>query len=284
MPSFELLADGVHEFPPLPAYVYSKLSMVASGSGNIAVEFRHPGSDEWQNVPESLNADAGNIVKFTGLIAQLRFTLSGSTGGAVVTANPLDIAAFDSNIVSGPGGFNRLRVDTGEPGFWAGRQFAWQSEVVLSAGEVIAFRFDLPLDVVLLDSQLTVDEGSMYYRVFRADQITETGTFATDATGKAHPLNVTSFSPAYALQTTAFTDGASASGGVTISGGATPYPVSRLRTSGATAQAFLVGASGGLARGFPPTSAYVVVTQLPGATGGTKGTITLKFEERDWGY
>ncbi|GAA0567544.1 hypothetical protein ACFQH5_15735 [Halomonas salifodinae] len=186
-------------------------------------------------------------------------------------------------LASGPDGFRRIRVDAGEPGFWAAQQFAWEYELSLAAGETQVFRFDLPVDVILLDSQLSVDDGSLYYRVYRADQITETGSFATNVTSKAHPLNVTSFAPSYALQTTAWTDGVSPTGGVTIDDDS-PYPVRRVRTSGATAHASLVGANAGLMRGFPPTSAYVVATQLPGAAGGTSGIITLAFEERTWGY
>lgn len=282
MTTYALPSDGVYEFDP--DYDYASHSMVASGSGTVVVEYRHPGSSVWRPVPDgTLDATTGNIVTFTGIVDQFRFTLSGSTGGATVTSRTQEITAFGSNAVSGPEGFQRLRVDEGEPGFWAGRQFAWQYEISLTAGDVQVFRFDIPVDVILLDSQLTVDDGSMYYRVYRADQITETGAFATEVTGNAHPLNVTTFSPAYSMQTTAFTDGVSATGGVTIDDDS-PYPIARVRTSGATAQAFLVGASGGLSRGFPPTSAYVVVGQLPGASGGTKGVVTLKFEERTWGY
>lgn len=294
MATYPLPSDGVYTFDP-PFNGHNHSLSLSGTDGTVTLEARPEGDDSWHAVPNgTVDMTAPHVVRFVGSVDEYRFTLSGASAPVTVTEHNIPAGqgvnyeavetTFEPLLRSGPSDFRRLRVDAGEPGFWAAQQFAWQVELNLAAGETQVFRFDLVTDVILLDSQITVDSGSLYYRVFRADQVTETGTFATDVSTRAHALNVTSFAPAYTRQTTAFTDGVSASGGITIDGGAIAYPLARVRTSGATAQAFLVGASGGLARGFPPTSAYVVATQLPGASGGTQGTITLKFEERTWGY
>lgn len=293
MSTYPLPSDGVYTFDP-PFNGHNHSLSFSGTDGTVTVEARPEGTSAWHAVPNGeVDMASPHVVRFAGSVDEYRFTLAGASAPATVTELNIPAgqgvnyeaveATLEPLLRAGPSDFRRIRVDVGEAGFWAAQQFSWQYELILSAGETQVFRFDLLTDVILLDSQLSVDSGSLYYRVYRADQVTETGTFATDVTANAHPLNVTSFAPAYTMQTEAFTDGVSASGGITIDDDA-PYPIARVRTSGATGHASLVGASGGLSRGFPPTSAYVVATQLPGASGGTEGVITLKFEERTWGY
>lgn len=293
MRTYPLPEDGVYAFDP--AFSGHNHSLSFEGTdGTVTVEARPEGTDVWHAVPNGeVDMASPHVVRFAGSVDEYRFTLSGAT--QPVTVTELNIPAgqgvnyeavettLEPLLRAGPSDFRRVRVDVGEAGFWAGQQFGWQYELSLTNGQVQVFRFDLPTDVLLLSSNVTVDDGTLYYRVYRADQVTETGTFSTDLTANAVALNLMSFTPAYALQTTAATDGPSAGGGITIDDDA-PFPVLRLRTAGSTGHAATTGIDGGPSRGFPPTSAYVVATQLPGANGGTSGVITLKFEERTFGY
>lgn len=273
MTTYNLPADGVHEFDP--TYLHDGHAMVASGSGTVTVEYRHPGSDVWRRVPGTLDASTGNIIRFTGSVDLFRFTLSGSTGGASVEVKTQAMDAFESILLSGPDGFPRLRTDNGEPGFWAGRQFGVSYEFSIASGTRRVLKFETPVDAILYSAQINVDQGDLYYRVYGSpDDSIETSSFDTPLT--AIPLNTMTFTPSYTGQVMAST------GGDIDETGLTPFPVRRIRTADNSNFRQSAGAEAGLSRGFAPGFAYILMTPLSADT--VTGVLDIRYEERGYGY
>lgn len=273
MTTYTLPTDGAYEFDP--SYDYASHSLVASGSGSVVVEFRHPGSDVWRRVPGTLDASTGNIITFTGVMDQFRFTLSGSSGGATVTARTQQVQALESNLISGPDGFNRIRVDSGEPGFWYGRQFGVSYEFNIPIGGRLVLKFTTPIDAILYGAPLQVDSGDLYYRVFGfPNDSIETVAFTNPIT--THPLNTMSSAPSYTTQVLGFDDGDIDETGLE------PFPVARIRTADNSNFRASSTAGGGFARGFGAANAYIVLESMNGTA--TTGVLDLRFEDRDWLY
>lgn len=82
MTTYTLPADGVYQFDP--PYHYGQHSLAMEGGGSITIEARHPGSNAWLSVPGN-PLTPGEVVRFTGVVDEYRFTLSGSSGPVVVT-------------------------------------------------------------------------------------------------------------------------------------------------------------------------------------------------------
>lgn len=176
---------------------------------------------------------------------------------------------------SGTGKFKRQRTDVGEPGFWMGRQFGVSYEFSIASRQVL--KFMTPVDAILYVSNLHIDAGGLYYRVFGyPDDSIETAAFTNPVA--IHPLNTMSVSLPYANQVRAYDDGDIDETGLD------PYPTARLRASNATGQRNTTGIVKSDIRGFGPANAYIVMELLSGVTGPVTGVIDLKFEERDWGY
>lgn len=169
--------------------------------------------------------------------------------------------------------FQRLRVDSGEAGFWMGRQFGISYEFSITARTVI--RFANTVDTLLYSASIHIDAGDLRYRVFGSpDDSIETVAFNTTITPV--PLNTMTFNPGYAATTTVMT------GGDIDETGLVPFPVARVRAADNSNFRQTSGVNSGSTRGFGPAFAYVVMELLDATT--TTGVVDYRFEERDFGY
>lgn len=85
MTTYTLPGDGEHIIR-LPQY-YDGHAIDMSGAGSAVVEAQYPGGDAWYPVPNSPLTE-GKILRFTGVVDRLRFTVTGSSG-------PIDVHWFD---------------------------------------------------------------------------------------------------------------------------------------------------------------------------------------------
>lgn len=87
------------------------------------------------------------------------------------------VASVNSNLsgagVHGPlltdraGPSQRLRVDPGQTGFFAGRMFrSYTEQVIPVAGPAVSFRFTSPVDFILWSQTLTLTQGALRFEIF----------------------------------------------------------------------------------------------------------------------
>lgn len=166
----------------------------------------------------------------------------------------------------GYGESRRIRVDNGQTGFFAGREFRSFYEFSIPTGTSIVIKFSSPVDFILFQQALTVDAGGVKYTAEVTG--TEGGTFtALPVVGKnrmsVRPL------PFYTAQATIGQGG-------TFSGD-TVLDVARVVTAGATAQQITVGMTSD-ERGLPAGDYYIRLAAL--GNGTATGVYSLFWEER----
>lgn len=166
----------------------------------------------------------------------------------------------------GYGESRRIRVDTGQTGFFAGREFRSFYEFSIATGQSVVIKFTSPVDFVLFQQNLTVDAGSIKYTA----EITGTdgGSFtALPVIGKNRMAERPQ--PYYTALATIGQGG-------TFSGG-TIVDVARVVTSGATAQQITVGLTSD-ERGLPAGDYYIRLSSF--GNGTATGVYSLFWEER----
>lgn len=165
-------------------------------------------------------------------------------------------------------GFERLRVDTAQTGFFEGREFRSFVEFSLAAAASLTVRFTSPVGFILFGQSLVIDEGRLRLEV-RAGA-TPSGTFgvALPVIGKNRLPERRA--PFYEPQVTLATGG-SASGGTVVE-------VVRLNAGTASGQAQTAGGVVSDERGLPAGTYYLTLTHL--GTGACTGVYNLWWEER----
>lgn len=226
-------------------YLISLAADVLPSAGTITVEYQQPADMIWRPVPNAgARALSGLPLDFYvyGAVARVRVTLAGVVGGSNASvvlsrAEPLGLLPF---LLTDPSTRNsRLRVDVGQTGFFAGREFRTFRELNVSQGAPLYLRANVPLNIILFGLELEIESG--FARVETIVGGVEAGVWAE--TLPIFPRNTMSErpQPPYAAQVQ-LTAGGSVSGGMTID-------VLRLKTNAITNQASTVGTDAGDERG-----------------------------------
>lgn len=170
-----------------------------------------------------------------------------------------------SNLVTSPSKkTSRLRVDSGQTGFWENREYRFDVEVTAD----VVYKFSSPVNFILRSQTLTSHDGVTTFTAWSSTQGTAGGTFGTVI--NTLPNNAMTDAPSYTEQVT-----------ITTGGTFTPTDPSpseareyiKVASATATAQRNTVGGGGVPERGLPPGDYYLVFT-------GTDGSYRLVFEER----
>ncbi len=164
-------------------------------------------------------------------------------------------------------GERRLRVDVGQTGFFAGREFRSFYEFSIATGQSVVLRFVSPVDFILFQQVLTVDAGGI--KMTGELGGTPAGSFnvAMPIIGKNRMSKIPQ--PPYVAQA------AMATGGTLT--GATVVDIMRVVTASATAQQISVGNTAD-ERGLPAGAYYIRLANL--SNGTSTGVYSLYFEER----
>ena len=162
-------------------------------------------------------------------------------------------------------GTRRLKVDVGQTGFFARREFRISQELSIASGQSLTFKFSSPVNFILWEQVLECDANLLKFEAVVGGA--PSGTFATPITiwGK----NRMTEQPEYLPQVTVSTGGSVTGGQIA--------EVLRLQASGATAQRSSVGSTVGSERGLPAGDYYL---RLSAIGGDVSGTIALIWEER----
>lgn len=174
-------------------------------------------------------------------------------------------------LTDGAGPNQRLRVDPGQTGFFARRQWRLSFEFLALGATPIVLRVTMPVNFIIHLQSLSVDDGGVALRAYRTGQGTPGGTFSTPV--QMYSVNFMDEFPAYAFQ------GAVDTGG-TFTPSAPAVETIRVLTSGATAQATTVSAAQTGERGLAADTYYLVLENLPGISGTSNGVYALIVEER----
>lgn len=181
---------------------------------------------------------------------------------------------FDDLYTDGSYGPNRrLRVDVGQTGFFAGREFRTfkefsepDTEIANAATYVI--KAVVPVDVILFGLECIIDNGHIKIETVLGG--TEGGTFSE--TLPILPRNLMSERP-----TPLYTPLVVLTGGGTHTGG-TVIDVIRLKVENSSGAASSVGAEQGDERGIAAGTYYFRLSNI--GTGVVEGTFKARWEER----
>lgn len=164
------------------------------------------------------------------------------------------------------GPYARVRVDVGQTGFFAGREFRTFYEFSIPSGQTRVIKVTAPIDTIVQTFGAELDLAEL--RIELRSGGTEGGTFSTAM--PSLPANGMSTASGYVGQVTMSTGG-------THTGG-TVYDLLTLY-SGANAQkAVASSASENLPQGFPAGTYYISLQNTDGAT--ATGIFRARWEER----
>lgn len=164
------------------------------------------------------------------------------------------------------GPYARVRVDVGQTGFFAGREFRTFYEFSIPSGQTRVIKVAAPIDTIVQTFGAELDLAEL--RIELRAGGTEGGTFSTAL--PSLPANGMSTASGYVGQVTMSTGG-------THTGG-TVYDLLTLY-SGANAQkAVASSASESLPQGFPAGTYYISLQNTDGAT--ATGIFRARWEER----
>jgi hypothetical protein len=175
---------------------------------------------------------------------------------------------FDLLTDGGDGPNRRLRVDIGQTGFFAGREFRTFREFSIAAGQTLVLKIVVPINAILSEQSVELDAGSI--RITNASGGTPGGSFAETlpVIGKNNmserPL------PLYTPQIV-FTAGGTHTGGFI-------FDIHRVVAATATAQQSTVGNIIGDERGVAAGTYYVRYENF--GSGAATGTLWFFWEER----
>lgn len=166
------------------------------------------------------------------------------------------------------GEHRRLKVDVGHTGFYQGREFRTFYEFNIAAGQSTYLRFVSPIDFIVFQQNLEVDDGSI--RMSISSGGTPAGSFNVQlpiiGRNRMSERPLPLYEPVITVQ----------SGG-THSGG-TELDVMRLVAANATSQRTSIGASISDERGLPAGTFYLRFQNF--GTGAATGVYSLYWEER----
>lgn len=166
----------------------------------------------------------------------------------------------------------RLQVDEGQTGFFERRMFRTYYELNIPADGSAPrqFRFTSPINFILWEQSVVLDQGALRYEVFIG--ATSTGTWT--ALPRIGQNRMTEF-PEYTPQCTVETGG-------DFTGG-TAVDLIRVRTAAINNQATNVGQSSASERGLPAGTYHVRMNVITGGlpvNDAAQGVVVLRWEER----
>lgn len=256
---------------------------VAPSAGTVTIETQDIGSATWMTVTrgEDVDVTSGQAAfSFDGAIRFVRITFAGLVGGSMpilwVSSQAALIPLFDLLTDGGNGPSRRLRVDSGQTGFFSRHMWALAYEFAAAnpiAATPLVFKFIIPVNFIIHAHFLSVDQGGLTLRTYAASQGVEGGVFGSSYA----PLSENSMTEKelYAFQTL-ITSG----GTFTPNVNQRPITPLRVRTSGATAQQSSVGLGAVSEKGRAPGIYYAVLARMTGVTGDCTGVYNIVIEER----
>lgn len=165
-------------------------------------------------------------------------------------------------------GFERLRVDPGQTGFFEGREFRSFVEFSLASAASVTMRFTCPVGFILFGQSILLDEGRIRFEA-------RTGATPVGSFSVAHPIVGKNRlperrAPYYEAQATLDTGGSTTGG--------TLVEVVRVNAGTAGGQANTAGGLVSDERGLPAGTYYLTLTNI--GTGSCTGVYSLWWEER----
>ncbi|MFP4104821.1 MAG: hypothetical protein ACLFVU_01930 [Phycisphaerae bacterium] len=169
----------------------------------------------------------------------------------------------------------RVAVDVRQTAFAQGRQFRISYEYDVPEDENVVLRFESPIDFILQYEVLTCDDGSVRFRAYRSDDVTESGDYDTDI-------------PIFSNNAMNRVGGLSGQVSIKTGGDITPdsppsslqslaVETMRIRTANANShRASVSGACGG-ERGLFPGTYYLEIANI--GNGKATGVLDLRWEE-----
>lgn len=249
--------------------------LVAPSAGTVTIEQQLIGSSMWSSIQSAtgVSISSGSItVRSDGEIGAIRVTFTSLVGGTSPTlwlsSTPVTSPPSDLLTDGGFGPNRRLRVDLGQTGFFAGREFRTFREINIAAGQTLVLKFQVPVDVILQQQGIELDSGSL--RVTNSVGGSPGGTFAETlpVLGKNNMSDRPA--PFYAPQVVVTAGGTIA--------GATTLDVHRVVAATATAQQSTVGNVVGDERGIAANTYHVAYENF--GSGAATGTLWFIWEER----
>lgn len=245
----------------------------APSAGTVLVQGVRPGGAPMVTIYSGPAVQVG--ARFDSGYERLLVTFSGIAGGtgALLSVVNVATAAPPSNLMT-DGGFGlnaRLRVDTGQTGFFAGKMFRTFYEFNIPSDGSLTILFQSPINFILWNQQIEIDQGAI--KVENITGPTIGGTF-TELPRIGRNRMTEAPQPLYASQMQCGFGG-------TLTGG-TVVDVIRLRTNpnqGNSRSSNIVNGQDS-ERGIPPGNYGVRLTPLTGITEATLGTIHFDWEER----
>lgn len=200
---------------------------------------------------------------FGGVLRRLTDMRDATYAERVIAHPPFDLLTD-----GGDGPNRRLRVDVGQTGFFAGREFRTFREFSIAAGQTLVVRIVVPINVILAEQGVELDDGSI--RVTNASGGTPGGSFSEvlPIIGKNNMSDRPS--PFYA-SAVVFSAGGTHTGGFV-------FDVHRIVAATATAQKSSVGRIVGDERGVAAATYYVRYENF--GSGTATGTFWYIWEER----
>ncbi|WP_439684853.1 hypothetical protein MNJPNG_04930 [Cupriavidus oxalaticus] len=167
----------------------------------------------------------------------------------------------------------RLRVDVGQTGFFAGREFRTFKEFDVATTSTYVIKIEVPVNTILFEFGLGIEAGSIRIETMRSGgTVVEGGSFSE--TLPRIPTNTMTEKPQppYAVQNV-LTAGGTLTGGSVAEG--TIIDVLRAKAADNSNFAASVGAEAGAERGVSPATYYWRATLA-----GFIGVISARWEER----
>lgn len=177
-------------------------------------------------------------------------------------------------------GFERLRVDVGQTGFFEGREFRTFKELNIAATATYVIKAVVPLNIILMELKANLDGG--WLRIGTYALGTEGGTFSETlpilgANNMALGVNRRkSYSGAAYAPQVVLTAGGTHTGG-------TELDVLRIKTNANSNFAASVGDASDSERGVAANTYYFRLLNLS-STDAVTGTFSARWEERASGF
>jgi hypothetical protein len=175
---------------------------------------------------------------------------------------------FDLLTDGGTGDHRRLRVDVGQTGFFAGREFRTFMEYDIPTAQTAVLKITVPVNVILLQLIMETTRGA-----FKLEAVvlgTEGGTFSTNLPIRPANSMTEAPQPPHTPQVSIVTGG-------TLAGG-TVIEIVKGATSGQGAQVASLDSSGVMERGVAPGTYYFRLTNT--SNDDLEGVLRMRWEER----
>jgi len=182
----------------------------------------------------------------------------------------------DFLLTEGPDFPSRLRVDTGSTGFFAGKEFRFFYEFNIASGQSAWVKVVTGVDSTLKLQSIEVDEGGVRFRAWR--NATDVGPWVAPASPLSGFFNsnpAAQLEYGYVVQTAVSIGG----NGAATTGSATVAEISRVATSGSTAQRSTVGQNSISERGILAATYHLQLENIAGS-GAARGVYNFILEER----